>query len=151
MGDDAYSPSQPQRHALKAYVKLMRASSAVTRRLHAYLVDYGLTTSQFGVLEALYHLGPMHQKEIAAKILKTDGNITMVLNNLARRFLIDREHDPGDRRRITVRLTQEGRQLIETVFPIHVTRTERLFACLSKEELNNLGEILRKLGRQVSA
>jgi DNA-binding MarR family transcriptional regulator len=52
---------------------------------------------------------------------------------------------------MTVRLTQEGRQLIETVFPIHVARTERLFACLSKEELNNLGEILKKLGRQASA
>ena len=151
MKKKTFKPNQAQRKALGTYVKLMRASSTVTRRLHAYLGDYSLTLSQFAVLEALYHLGPLHQKEIAAKILKTDGNITLVLNNLARRALIIREHDSGDRRRMTVRLTQTGRKLIDAVFPIHAVRTEQLFACLSPEELEGLGSLLKKLGRQAAA
>ncbi len=45
----------------------------------------GLTESQFGVLDSLFHLGPMKQKEIGKKILKSGGNITMVINNLEKR------------------------------------------------------------------
>ena len=151
MEKKTYPLSKAQRNALRTYVKLMRASGTLTRRLHAYLADYGLTLSQFGVLEALYHLGPMCQKQLAVKVLKTDGNITMVLNNLARRALIAREQDIGDRRRVTVRLTQAGRKLVDAVFPVHAARTEKMFACLSPEELEGLGSLLKKLGRQEAA
>ena len=131
---------------LNVYVKLMRAANAVTKKLHAYLSDHGLTTSQFGVLEALYSLGPMHQKEIGAKILKTDGNITMILGNLAKRGLIQRKAKADDRRYQTVRLTRKGQQLMNIIFPIHLTHTEQVFACLGQEELETLGAALKKLG-----
>ena len=69
--------------ALSAYVKMLRATDAISERLSKTWKNAGLTISQFGVLEALYHLGPLCQKEIAKKILKTTGNITMVIDNLS--------------------------------------------------------------------
>ena len=50
--------------ALNTYTKLMRAAESITARTHRHLSSKGLTISQFGVLEALYHLGPLSQKEI---------------------------------------------------------------------------------------
>ena len=104
---------------LKLYTQLMRATNAVTEKLHRHLLDYKLSTSQFGVIEALYHLGPLCQKDIGDKILKTSGNITLVIDNLEKRKLVKREKDPDDRRRMTVRLTASGQELVEKIFPDH--------------------------------
>ncbi len=73
--------------ALNAYVKLVRATESVSARAHRHLSAAGLTTSQFGVLEALCHLGSLSQTELAKKIHRRDGNITMVINNLEKRSL----------------------------------------------------------------
>nr|NIP73420.1 MarR family transcriptional regulator [Gammaproteobacteria bacterium]NIR98346.1 MarR family transcriptional regulator [Gammaproteobacteria bacterium]NIV21028.1 MarR family transcriptional regulator [Gammaproteobacteria bacterium] len=70
--------------ALDAYIKLARAAESVIARIHRRTAS-GLTVSQFGVLEALYHLGPMHQRMIGAKLLKSGGNVTMVIDNLEKR------------------------------------------------------------------
>ena len=71
--------------ALGTFVKLMRAAESVSADVHKEIGEAGLSISQFGILEALYHLGPMSQKEIGAKILKSAGNITMVIDNLEKR------------------------------------------------------------------
>jgi MarR family 2-MHQ and catechol resistance regulon transcriptional repressor len=54
--------------ALDAYIKLMRAADSITARAHLVLPD-GVTLTQFAALEALYHLGPLFQSELAAKLL----------------------------------------------------------------------------------
>jgi MarR family 2-MHQ and catechol resistance regulon transcriptional repressor len=77
-----YRGSQKETRALKTYVKLMRAAESVTARTHRHLASTGLTVSQFAVLEALYQLGPLSQREIGQKILRSSGNITMVIDNL---------------------------------------------------------------------
>ena len=75
-----------------------------------------MSTSQFGVLELLHHLGPMCQSELAAKILKSTGNLTMVVDHLEERGLVERRRDTGDRRFITVHLTEAGEALIGGIF-----------------------------------
>lgn len=132
--------------ALNAYVKLMRAAETVTSRVHKHLADHRLTVSQFGVLEALYHLGPMNQATIAQKILKTTGNITMIVDNLEKRGLVKRVRDERDRRHFQVQLTQDGHDLIKEVFPRHAEIITREMAVLSSDEKEELGKICRKLG-----
>ena len=73
---------RPSTLALNTYTKLMRAAESVTGRISRVMTAAGLTISQFGVLEALQHKGPLCQKDIAAKILKSSGNITLVIDNL---------------------------------------------------------------------
>ena len=136
-----------QRNALNAYTKLMRATGSVTAAMHRHLKDDGLTSSQFGVLEALYHLGPMCQHELGAKILKTGGNMTMVIDNLEKRGMVIRKKDPHDRRYLRVSLTEKGNDLISRVFPRHAMIAESVFAVLNPLELDRLGGLLNCLGR----
>lgn len=81
---------------------------AVTQRINRHLKEDGLTVSQFGVLEALYHLGPMCQTHLAGKILKSTGNLTLVIDNLERDGLVARQRNSTDRRFVSVHLTTQG-------------------------------------------
>ena len=83
--------------ALDAYIKLMRAADSITARAHLVLPD-GVTLTQFAALEALYHLGPLFQSELAAKLLKSGGNLTLVVDNLERDGFVSRTRDAADRR-----------------------------------------------------
>ncbi|MDX2417385.1 MAG: MarR family transcriptional regulator, partial [Xanthomonadales bacterium] len=101
-----------QRDALSVYVKLMRATNQATSKIHRHLRDDNLTVSQFAVLEALYHLGPLSQSELGKKILKSNANLTTVVDSLERKTLVIRKRAEEDRRRVTVYLTEAGRKLI---------------------------------------
>ena len=136
-----------QRDALRLYVKLMRATGTVTVRLHRHLNDDRLTPSQFGVLEALYHLGPMCQQELGRKILKTGGNMTMVIDNLEKRGLVVRKRSVDDRRYLLIELTPVGQQLIARVFQRHARIARKVFAVLDPPEIEQLGNLLKKLGK----
>ena len=136
-----------QKRALITYVKLMRATGSVTEKMHRHLKGQGLTNSQFGVLEALLHLGPLCQREIGEKILKTGGNMTLVIDNLEKHGLVERVQDKQDRRFLKIHLTTQGFDLISRVFPRHATIAEEVFAILSKDEQEQLGRLLKKLGR----
>ena len=131
--------------ALGAFVKLLRASESVSSDVHRQLADSRLSVSQFGILEALYHLGPMCQKDIARKILKSAGNITMVIDNLEKRGLVVREKNSQDRRYYSINLTNKGNALIVNIFPDHAERIRERMYRLSTEELKMLSKLLKKL------
>ena len=132
--------------ALRTYVKLMRAAESITARIHRHLASVGLTLSQFAVLEALYHLGPLYQTEIGKKLLRTSGNITMVIDNLEKRGYVKRERKKQDRRFMMVRLTDAGLELISRLFPSHAAVIAREMDVLSEREQETLAELSKKLG-----
>ena len=74
-----------RRQALNLYVKLMRATNRATNAIHRHLQEDNLTHSQFAVLEALYHLGPLCQGELGEKILKSNANLTTVVDSLEKK------------------------------------------------------------------
>lgn len=132
--------------ALSTYTKLMRAAESVTGRTSRVMGAANLSISQFGVLEALFHKGPLCQRDIATKILKSTGNITMVIDNLERRGLVRRERAVDDRRYITIHLTEEGQSLISEVFPRVLATIVEEMAFLEKAEQEALGRLCRVLG-----
>lgn len=136
-----------QVRALDAYIRLVRGTESVTRRIHEHLDEPGLTVSQFGVLEALFHLGSLSQRELCAKLLKSAGNVTMVIDNLVRRGLVRRDREARDRRTSMIDLTPAGRRLISKVFPRHVDAVVREFALLSASDQERLGLLCKKLGK----
>lgn len=141
-----YPGSPEQVHALNAYIRLTRAVEALSARLLSTEKLEGLTTSQLGVLDALYYLGPMHQKDLAGKILKSTGNLSLVIDNLEKRGLVQRERLGQDRRFVTISLTAAGRELIERVMPSHVAEITSILSTLTPEEQQTLGDLCKKLG-----
>lgn len=133
--------------ALNTFIKLTRAANSVTARLARRNTHQDLTESQFGTLEALYHLGPMSQSEICGKLLKSGGNTTLVVDNLEKHGLVLRKRDEQDRRVVMVDLTCAGRELIASLFPNHVAAVTEEFSVLSAEEQQQLGELCKKLGK----
>lgn len=146
-----YSGSPDERLALNTFIKLTRSVEALMTRLaqHGTLGD--LTVSQFGVLEALYHLGPMCQNELAGKILKSSGNMTLVIDNLEKHGLVLRQRNTDDRRMVTVSLTKGGQELIEAVLPGHIAAIQQEMSVLSAQEQQTLGDLCRKLGKADSS
>ena len=139
----------PQREvvALDTFVKLVRAADTVTGRLNAPLHrEHGMTESQLGVLEALYHLGPMAQTQLCGKLLKSGSNLTTVVGNLERRGWVRRARDADDGRVQVVHLSAAGRRVIERAFPVHVARIAAVLGALTRDEQKQLGRLCRKLG-----
>lgn len=141
-----YQGTARERRALGAYIKLLRAADSVRNRAMDHLDAEGLTPSQFGTLETLLHRGPLCQKDIAAKLLVSGGNITMVIDNLEKRRLVERRRSRDDRRYITVTLTAAGRHLISRVFPHHVARVVEELGTLTPAEQDLLGSLCRRVG-----
>ena len=135
-----------EQQALDVYIKLTRAAESVNARINRRLSDLKLTISQFGVLEALFHLGPMHQNELGQKILRSSGNMTMVIDNLCKRGLVLRCRNADDRRYITVSLTDAGRKLICAYFPEHVKGVVEEISVLTADEQAELQRLCKKLG-----
>ena len=138
-----------EERALGAYVKLMRASESLH---HAALLSLqesagNLTPSQFAVLEALYHVGPLCLSGLAHKILKSGGNLTMVVRNLEKRGLVSRERNQTDRRSFNVVITPKGRKLIAQIFPAHARMIVALLGRLTSPEQDELARLCRKLGK----
>lgn len=134
-----------ERLALGAWVRLARAADAVSQALQPALQEHELTESQFGVLEALYHLGPLCQSELAAKILRTGGNLTLIVDKLENQGLVRRVRRPEDRRFVEVHLTVPGEALVRRVFPGHARRAALVFRALSATEQRELARLCRRL------
>jgi MarR family 2-MHQ and catechol resistance regulon transcriptional repressor len=144
-----FQGSENTRTALDAFIKLTRASNALEHHLYHAGDVTGLTVTQFGVLETLYHLGPLCQGELSAKQLKSSGNMTLVLDNLEKMDLVRRIRQDADRRKILIDLTENGRALIEEVFPRMADAITRAFSGLTAEEQIQLGSLTKKLGRSL--
>lgn len=136
--------------ALKLWVVLARAYAAIEEHAAEHVAQHGLTLAEFGILEALYHKGPMLLRELQRKILVSSGGITYLVDRLEGEGLVRRRPSPDDRRARYVELTGRGRRLIHRVFPEHADRLSDVLSALSGREQRQATELLRKLGRQAA-
>ena len=141
-----YQGSEQEIRALNAYIKLTRAVQAVKSRIDRHKTVEGLNESQFGVLEALYHLGPLSQKSIGEKLLYSKSNIVAIIDALEEIGLVRRQRDTQDRRFIHVNITAKGTDLIHQLLPNHVAAITEEFNCLTSLEQDQLARLCRKLG-----
>ncbi|MEO8880101.1 MAG: MarR family transcriptional regulator [Gemmatimonadaceae bacterium] len=133
--------------ALKTWIVLARAYLAISRHVAADVARFDLTASEFGVLEALYHKGPLLLGDLQKKILVTSGGVTYLVDRLAAKGLITRESFPGDKRSRFAVLTPEGSALIKQIFPGHAKRLAKVLGALSPKEQKRLTGMLRELGK----
>jgi len=144
-----YHGTAQEVQALDTFIKLTRAVDSLYSRLARRGTLGDLTLSQFGVIEALYHLGSMSQSEICSKLLKSGGNMTLVIDNLEKHGLVRRNQDIEDRRITTVSLTPAGRDLIGEVLPVQVAAIVEEMNIITLEEQKTLGQLCKKLGKKI--
>lgn len=133
---------------LSTYIKLVRAGESVSARAHKHLTKVKMSFGQFAIIEAIYHLGSMCQKDLANKILKSPRNITMIVDNLEKRNLVERKRNKSDRRFWDIHLTQKGEQLFEEIFPRHIRSIQKEMSILDDTELKIFGDLCRIIGTQ---
>ena len=141
-----YKGTNREIRALDAYIKMVRAVESVTSRVNLFLSECNLTESQFNVLDALYHLGPLSQKELGKKLLKSGGNITMVIDNLEKSKYVTRKKVKKDRRLYNVHLTGKGKDQIEKILPDLVNEVVKEMKVLSQSEQVELQKLCKKIG-----
>jgi MarR family 2-MHQ and catechol resistance regulon transcriptional repressor len=125
---------------------LGRAAKAIEAVDRASIADNGLNFSDFSILEALLHKGPLPINTIGEKVLLTSGSMTAAANRLERKGLIRRIQDPSDGRCFYLHLTKPGRQLIMEAFATHARNLEKIVEVLSDAERNDLVRLLKKIG-----
>lgn len=140
-----YKGTEKEMLILNSYIKLIRAAETVTSRINSYIYKKGLTDSQFGILDALYHIGPLCQRELGKKILKSGGNITHVIDNLEKQGYVKRERGQ-DRRYFSVHITRQGRTLMEKIFPAHLAHVVNEFSVLTDKEQIELQRLCKLIG-----
>ncbi|MBM7562115.1 MarR family winged helix-turn-helix transcriptional regulator [Fusibacter tunisiensis] len=140
-----YDYDEKDTQNLKLVIALSRTHLEFSRQLQVFLNAYKMTAPQFGVLEALYHLGPMRISELISKTLSTSGNMTVVIKNLEKAGWIDRLLDKEDKRAFKIVLTESGRRLIADIFDQHLAFIETFFSNLEEAEKEKLRDLLKKL------
>ncbi len=143
-----FNGTEEEKAALDAFVKLTRAAESVSARVHRHLVEKGVTTSQFGVLEMIFHLGPLSQGMIGRKLLRSGGNMTLVVDNLEKRGLVRRRRNESDKRYYMVELTPRGAELVGELFPSYTDKVVEQMRALTTAEMEELGMLCKKLGKQ---
>ena len=141
----AETPDEETALALRTWIALARAHNAVGARATADVARHDLTVAEFGVLEALYHKGPMLLSEVQRRILVSSGGITYLVDRLEKRGLAVRRDCPGDRRARLVGLTEAGEELVRRIFPEHAAVIRDALAGLGREEKRQAIRLLHAL------
>lgn len=137
--------------SLKLWVVLSRAYAAVRAHVEADIEDRGITTMEFGILEALYHRGPLLLGDLQKKILVSSGGVTYLVDRLQEKGLVERLACPNDRRARYAALTPAGRALIGKIFPRHAKAIARAMSGLTRAEQHAATDLVRRLGLAASA
>ena len=141
------APVDP-RHAddLKLWVVLSRAHAAIERHVTADIARHGLSLTEFGILEVLYHKGPLLLGDVQRRILVSSGGITFLVDRLEDKGLVTREACPSDRRARYAVLTAEGRALMKRIFPRHARALGKALGGLTRDQRAAATTLRRPLG-----
>jgi len=138
------APSQTS--GIHLWIVLWKAYSSLRAHAERNIEALSLGLSDFGVLEILLHKGPLPVNTIGGKICLTSGSVSVAIDRLERKGLVERKNHPVDRRTRVVHLTDQGRKLIQRAFSEHAAAMEQAASGLSRRERAQLIPLLKKLG-----
>lgn len=133
--------------ATHVWLVMTKAMQAIGRQIDADLMRFDLNGTEFRILEALLHKGPLPVNIIGPKVNLTAGAISVAVNRLLERGFVRRDENPRDRRIRTVSLTKAGEKVIGPVFRSHQELMERVMGPLTQEQRSVLERALKTVGR----
>jgi MarR family transcriptional regulator, 2-MHQ and catechol-resistance regulon repressor len=133
--------------AVHVWLLMMKAAQAISRYAAGDIFKKsGLGDSEFRILEALLHKGPLPVNTLGPKVNLTPGAISLAVDRLHKRELVSREESPEDRRVRIVALTQAGKDLIVPLFKKHAALMKDVFSELGSGELHQFEAQLKNIG-----
>ncbi|MFJ5769390.1 MarR family winged helix-turn-helix transcriptional regulator [Psychrobacillus sp. NPDC093180] len=133
--------------SLKSFVVLMKASKMVQERTKKDISNYNMHMSEFMVLEALYSKGKQTVRQISNAVLINSGSITYVMDKLERKKLLERIDCKEDRRVVYIQITEDGKRIMDDIFPKHQLVIEEIFSCISNQEKEVFINLLKRVGK----
>ncbi|WP_010651918.1 MarR family winged helix-turn-helix transcriptional regulator [Oceanobacillus massiliensis] len=134
--------------SLKAFVVLMKASRTLEEITKKDISSHGMRTSDFTILEALYHKGRQTIRQISEAVLINTGSITYVIDKLENKGLLERSNCSEDRRAVYIQITDKGTKLMDEIFPKHQKVIEEVFEDVSEEDKQILIDVLKQVGNK---
>ncbi|GAB3046740.1 MarR family winged helix-turn-helix transcriptional regulator [Virgibacillus ainsalahensis] len=134
--------------SLKTFVVLMKSSKAVMEQVKKDISSYDMKTSEFTILEALYHKGELTVKQISEAVLINTGSITYVIDKLESKGLLERRPCTDDRRVVFIHITDRGNELMDEIFPKHQKVIENLFSDITDDEKATIIDSLKRVGQK---
>jgi MarR family transcriptional regulator, 2-MHQ and catechol-resistance regulon repressor len=128
-----------------------KADEAARDYLYRGIEETGISDTDFRVLEALLHKGPLPVNTIGPKVHLTPGSISVAIDRLLEKGLVSRAESPDDRRVRIVALTKAGKDLILPIFRKHSAEIGKVFAVTNPKELQILESVLKKAGKRARA
>jgi MarR family 2-MHQ and catechol resistance regulon transcriptional repressor len=133
---------------LKTITIFLRASHALEQIIKDEVLSHGLSLSEFGVLEALYHKGPLNVNQVISKVLIPNSSMSYVIDQLVNKGLISKTKDAIDKRVYRLDLKQSGHDFMEQMYPVHEKRLRQVLDKLSVDEEKTLQTLLKKIGKE---
>lgn len=132
--------------------RLKRMGRRLDREMKEFFARHGLEYGEFDVLTTLRRSGGpvgLTAGDLIKATMVTSGAITNRIDRMAAKDLVRRTPDATDRRTIRVQLTDHGREVVDEIMPLHVDNEIRLLAGMSRAELDQLGDLLRRLAESL--
>src|ERR1700743_3149187 len=129
----------------------MRAQEAAVGYLLRGIEETGISFTDFRILEVLLHKGPLPVNVIGPKVNLTPGSISVAVDRLVAKGLVNRAECSQDRRVRIVTLTARGKSVITPIFRAHAATMEKVFSALSRDALRPLEQQLKRVGKQAES
>ena len=133
--------------SLKLFVVLLKAAKTLSDLSMVDMKKYGMSPSEFKVIELLYHKGAIPIQKIAGQILMSSGTMTFNIDKLEKKQLLRRVPCATDRRVIYAELTELGKERFDVIFMQHATYLDSIMQTLNANEKMTAIELLKKLGQ----
>lgn len=128
--------------------RISRLSRLVDRRLGENFARHGIENWMYDVLATLRRTGPPFELaagDLVRQTMVTTGAITNRIDRLEERGLVERQPSAGDRRKVIVRLTPAGLQLVDEIVSTHMANEREILSVLSPKQQDEMSRLLRRL------
>lgn len=112
---------------------------------NVYATIFGLSVSEWRTMSVLHDFEPLSAKEIVSRSSMDKVVVSRAISSLQGGALLERHIDPADRRRVLLRLTRKGKEIMSHLVPRVLEVEKQLLQGLSEEELDLLKSLMLKV------
>jgi len=137
----------PVTPAREAMVAVLRAYGTLQRLMEPYFAAFDLTPPQFQVMCIAFRFKkePLTQRQLARELYVSFPNVTVLLQRLEQKGLIERNSNPADRREKYVHLNTRGKKLLHRIWKAHQRQMDHVMRGLTPDERSEMARLLNKM------